>query len=56
MLRSLNPEKFLHEQLVTAFSVSPAPIWMDSSTSVECKILEDAVGGPEVDKISFYNL
>ncbi|KAJ8684028.1 hypothetical protein QAD02_019820 [Eretmocerus hayati] len=46
-LKKLDPEKFLHEQLVSAFSVSPAPVWMDSSTSAECKHLEEVVGGPE---------
>ncbi|XP_016840700.1 xylulose kinase-like isoform X2 [Nasonia vitripennis] len=46
-LQNLNPEKFLHEQLVAAFAVSPAPIWRDASTSAECRLLEDAVGGPE---------
>ncbi|XP_011504993.1 PREDICTED: xylulose kinase-like [Ceratosolen solmsi marchali] len=45
-LQNLNPEKFLHEQLVAAFSITPAPIWMDSSTSIECKHLEEVVGGP----------
>ncbi|OXU26563.1 hypothetical protein TSAR_014717 [Trichomalopsis sarcophagae] len=50
-LQNLNPEKFLHEQLVAAFAVSPAPIWRDASTSAECRLLEDAVGGPEVDHL-----
>lgn len=47
-LQNLNPEKFIHEQLVTAFAVSPAPIWRDASTNAECHQLEQAVGGPEV--------
>ncbi|XP_076288116.1 xylulose kinase isoform X1 [Lasioglossum baleicum] len=46
-LRQLNPAKFLHEQLVTSFSVTPSPVWIDSSTTKECKILEEIVGGPQ---------
>ncbi|XP_014238905.1 xylulose kinase-like [Trichogramma pretiosum] len=46
-LGNLDPDKFLHEQLVSVFSVTPAPIWMDSSTSLECRQLEEAVGGPQ---------
>ncbi|XP_043286890.1 xylulose kinase isoform X2 [Venturia canescens] len=45
-LRNLNPDKFLHEQLAASFSSNQSPIWMDSSTSEYCKILEDSVGGP----------
>lgn len=47
-LRNLNPDKFLHEQLATSFSSTLSPIWMDSSTGEQCKILEDAAGGPRV--------
>ncbi|XP_053980420.1 xylulose kinase isoform X1 [Hylaeus volcanicus] len=46
-LQQLNPTKFLHEQLVTSFSVTPSPVWMDSSTTKECHILEEIVGGPQ---------
>ncbi|KOC59536.1 Xylulose kinase, partial [Habropoda laboriosa] len=46
-LQQLDPAKFLHEQLVTTFSVTPSPVWMDSSTTKECNILEEIVGGPE---------
>ncbi|CAL7933877.1 unnamed protein product [Xylocopa violacea] len=46
-LQKLDPTKFLHEQLVTSFSVSQSPVWMDSSTTKECKILEEIVGGPQ---------
>ncbi|XP_033226806.1 xylulose kinase [Belonocnema kinseyi] len=46
-LKNLDPEKFLHEQLAMAFSVTASPVWMDSSTSAECKLLEEAVGSPE---------
>ncbi|XP_058802917.1 xylulose kinase isoform X10 [Phymastichus coffea] len=44
-LNRLDPDRFLHEQLVAAFSVSPAPIWMDSSTGAECRRLEEVAGG-----------
>ncbi|KAF2900905.1 hypothetical protein ILUMI_05310 [Ignelater luminosus] len=46
-LKSLNASEFLHQQLATSFSVTNSPVWMDSSTSKQCKELEDAVGGPE---------
>ncbi|KAF7280366.1 xylulose kinase [Rhynchophorus ferrugineus] len=45
-LKNLDPSQFLHEQLSHAFSVTNCPIWMDSSTTKQCKQLEDAVGGP----------
>ncbi|XP_013192909.1 xylulose kinase [Amyelois transitella] len=45
-LGSLSPEDFLHTQLATAF-VTESPVWMDSSTSADCRALEEAVGGPE---------
>ncbi|XP_014219872.1 xylulose kinase-like isoform X2 [Copidosoma floridanum] len=47
VLQRLDPEKFLHEQLASAFSVSQSPTWMDSSTTAECKQLERVLGGPE---------
>ncbi|OAD52555.1 Xylulose kinase [Eufriesea mexicana] len=46
-LQHLDPAKFLHGQLVTSFSVTLSPVWMDSSTTKECKILEEIVGGPK---------
>ncbi|XP_059054563.1 xylulose kinase [Achroia grisella] len=45
-LNSLSPDDFLHTQLATAF-VTDSPVWMDSSTSADCRALEEAVGGPE---------
>ncbi|CAG9856227.1 unnamed protein product [Phyllotreta striolata] len=45
-LKSLKPDKFLHEQLAKSFSVTDSPIWMDSSTKKQCDELEKAVGGP----------
>ncbi|KAM3967056.1 xylulose kinase [Aphomia sociella] len=45
-LGNLSPDDFLHTQLATAF-VTDSPVWMDSSTSADCRALEEAVGGPE---------
>jgi len=47
ILTGLQPERFMHEQLSSAFSVQDSPIWMDSSTSEQCALLETAAGGPE---------
>ncbi|OXA37978.1 xylulose kinase isoform X2 [Folsomia candida] len=47
-LRNLDPDKFLHDQLAFAFAIQNSPIWMDSSTSEYCDMLEKAVGGAEV--------
>lgn len=57
-LGKLDPSEFLHQQLASTFAVSNSPVWMDSSTSKQCKELEDAVGGPQVDyKLSvFYSV
>lgn len=49
-LRNLDPSQFLHQQLATSFSVPNSPVWMDCSTSKQCKKLEEAVGGPLVSK------
>lgn len=46
ILAGLQPERFMHEQLASAFSVQDSPIWMDSSTTEQCALLEAAVGGP----------
>ncbi|XP_058080507.1 xylulose kinase 2-like [Magnolia sinica] len=45
MLASLDPEKHLVAQLSDAFSTKESPIWMDSSTTVQCREIERAVGG-----------
>uniref|UniRef100_A0A2S2NUR8 Xylulose kinase n=1 Tax=Schizaphis graminum TaxID=13262 RepID=A0A2S2NUR8_SCHGA len=34
-------------QLASCFSVVNSPVWMDSSTTKQCKHLEDTVGGPQ---------
>lgn len=45
LLENINPDDYLHESLVSAFSLRNSPVWMDSSTQVECKLLEQHVGG-----------
>lgn len=47
ILRNLDPTSFLHTQLASSFTIPDSPVWMDSSTSVYCRKLEDAVGGAE---------
>nr|CAD7449202.1 unnamed protein product [Timema bartmani] len=46
-LQSLEASKFLHEQLARSFSTPNSPVWMDSSTTVQCRQLEQAVGGAQ---------
>ncbi|XP_020549643.1 xylulose kinase isoform X2 [Sesamum indicum] len=45
ILSSLDPKKPLTDQLGDAFSLKESPIWMDSSTTEQCKAIEKAVGG-----------
>ena len=40
ILGGLQPERFMHEQLASAFSVHDSPIWMDCSTAEQCALLE----------------
>ncbi|KAL1944885.1 hypothetical protein VTO73DRAFT_2505 [Trametes versicolor] len=48
LLASLDSTRPLSEQLApAAFSIQRAPIWQDSSTTRECRELEDAVGGAQ---------
>ncbi|XP_068209917.1 xylulose kinase-like [Palaemon carinicauda] len=47
LLEDLQPERFLHDQLAMAFSVTDSPIWMDSSTTTQCRELEEKVGGAQ---------
>lgn len=44
-LSALDSKKQLVDQLVDAFSIKESPIWMDSSTTDQCKAIEKAVGG-----------
>lgn len=45
ILSSLDSKKTLVDQLGSAFSIKESPIWMDSSTTAQCRELEKAVGG-----------
>ena len=44
-LSSLDPNKPLVDQFNNAFSVKESPIWMDSTTTKQCREIEKAVGG-----------
>ncbi|CAL5332592.1 unnamed protein product [Camellia sinensis] len=44
-LSALDPKKPLVDQLGDAFSTKESPVWMDSSTTEQCKVIEKAVGG-----------
>uniref|UniRef100_H0V2W1 Xylulose kinase n=1 Tax=Cavia porcellus TaxID=10141 RepID=H0V2W1_CAVPO len=48
VLKSLSPDGPLHQQLQDCFSLSDCPVWMDSSTTAQCRQLEAAVGGAQV--------
>nr|GLL48174.1 xylulose kinase-like [Ipomoea trifida] len=45
VLSSLDSKKPLVDQLCDAFSVQESPIWMDCSTTEQCRAIEEAVGG-----------
>ncbi|KAL3505015.1 hypothetical protein ACH5RR_034856 [Cinchona calisaya] len=45
ILGSLDSEKPLVDQLGDAFSMKESPIWMDCSTTKQCRAIEEAVGG-----------
>jgi xylulokinase len=47
-LESLNPAKTIASQIPAMLARPISPIWMDSSTSVECREIAQAVGGDEV--------
>ena len=44
ILAGLSPDKTLADQVAPALSRQSSPVWMDSSTSVECREIEAAVG------------
>jgi xylulokinase len=46
-LQRLKPGLSLHDQTRDLFSVAASPIWMDSSTTAQCRALEAALGGPQ---------
>ncbi|KAK3231149.1 hypothetical protein Dsin_003030 [Dipteronia sinensis] len=53
ILSALDTKKPLVDQLGSAFSIKESPIWMDSSTTVQCREMEKAVGGAlELSKIT----
>ncbi|XP_011405024.2 PREDICTED: xylulose kinase-like [Amphimedon queenslandica] len=45
VLKSLEPSQTLASQLQSVFSIPQSPIWMDSSTTEQCKQLEQQCGG-----------
>jgi xylulokinase len=47
-LTALDSRRPLAEQLADAFARPLSPVWMDSSTSGECREIEQAVGGAAV--------
>eukprot|EP00756_Hemistasia_phaeocysticola_P001554 Hpha_TRINITY_DN11098_c0_g2::TRINITY_DN11098_c0_g2_i2::g.92655::m.92655/K00854/xylB, XYLB; xylulokinase len=47
VLQNLDAGRTLLEQLGGCFTVPECPVWMDSSTTRECKELESAVGGAD---------
>ncbi|XP_053569766.1 xylulose kinase isoform X2 [Bombina bombina] len=47
LLNNLASNLPLHELLKSCFSLTDSPIWMDSSTTAECRYLEEAVGGAQ---------
>ncbi|XP_066902880.1 xylulose kinase-like [Halyomorpha halys] len=46
-LKSLDDAQFLHSQLASCFTIASSPVWQDSSTTAQCRSLEEAVGGAE---------
>ncbi|XP_076985893.1 xylulose kinase isoform X2 [Tamandua tetradactyla] len=47
VLTNLSPDLPLHQQLEACFSIVDCPVWMDSSTTAQCRQLEAAVGGAQ---------
>ncbi|MFO7534557.1 MAG: xylulokinase [Kiritimatiellia bacterium] len=47
LLGGLIPNRPLSAQLATAFAVEESPVWMDSSTTAECRAREAALGGAQ---------
>ena len=45
-LASLDPREPLGRQLRGIFSRAESPVWMDESTTVQCRKIEEALGGP----------
>lgn len=47
-LSQLDQSRALAPQLEDAFTLPQAPLWMDSSTTAECRSLEESVGGAQL--------
>ncbi len=47
ILSGLSADAPLHQQLAACFSRETSPVWMDSSTRVQCQRLESSVGGAD---------
>ncbi|MFX1393505.1 MAG: xylulokinase [Promethearchaeota archaeon] len=47
VLHNLNPDKPLVKQLEHTFSRKTSPIWMDSSTTIQCNEIREQLGGME---------
>ncbi len=47
LLQGMSAEKRLRETLRDAFAVAASPVWMDSSTTAQCRAREAALGGPQ---------
>ncbi|KAI0226939.1 Xylulose kinase [Lamellibrachia satsuma] len=47
ILRDLDPGQDLQKQLQNCFSIPNSPVWMDASTTEQCRHLEETLGGPE---------
>ena len=41
--RDLQPDRFLHDQLSSGFSIPDSPVWMDSSTNKQCQQLGNII-------------
>ncbi|XP_065920676.1 xylulose kinase-like isoform X2 [Dysidea avara] len=48
VLQSLDSSKSLYDQLIDRFSIANSPVWKDASTTRQCRMLEEAMNGPEV--------
>lgn len=47
VLKTLQPARSLKPQLGNVFAVKASPVWMDSSTSRQCRERDAALGGPQ---------
>ena len=46
-LKNLNPDLPLRDQISSIFALDESPIWMDSSTTRQCRERDAALGGPQ---------